>query len=82
MSNFTKVLNEYCMIEDMEDAERFAKKHLKCSSTRKDIFLMQCEDELKMDGHGGRWELPTDDEEKIKDYIDSMRRAPYIGMGI
>lgn len=84
MSTFTKVLRNYCMIEDMESAERFVKKELSCSKVRKDKFLAECNAilVLKPQGHTAECRPCGLDEEHIKDYIDSLRRAPYQGMGI
>lgn len=76
MSVLGKVLQEYCMIVDSNSADRFANKKLGCSKVRKDKFLSEVSEELE----DGVSRFTSYD--KAQDYIDSLRRSPYVKMGI
>ena len=75
MNIFQKVLKEYLMVTNMGEAKVWIDSQ-PCGPEKKKIFLNECDQTFNFDG--GRFT----DEERIKDYMDSLRRNPYVGLGI
>jgi len=74
MTNFSKVMLEYLGVTSIESAKVWVSKQM-CSTYRAEKFAS----EYILDMMGERkWRT----EDSVKDYVDSLRRAPYVGMGI
>ncbi len=74
-SVFRQVLNEYLMVYNMKDAKQWIDKQ-PCGPEKKKIFLNECDMAFNFDG--GHYV----DYNKVQDYMDSLRRNPYVGLGI
>lgn len=75
MNTFQKVLKDYLMVETVEQAKGWAKKQA-CSSHRKAQFVEEVKDAIENDN------TLYQSADRCMDYIDSLRRAPYVGLGI
>lgn len=78
MNIFRQVLKDYLMVVTMEDAEKWITRQ-PCSAFRRELFLRECAVAI---GESKDGTPLLDDYHRIQDRIDSLRRAPYVGMGI
>jgi len=79
VETFKKVLKEYCMVTNTRQASTFANS-LGCSDTRKEAFVRQCKAVLEFNSQPNGLEGYSYDQ--YQDYVDSLRREHYVGIGL
>ena len=79
MEAFKKMLKDYLMVENMNEARRFSST-LGCSDHRKAIFLRQCKAVLEFNSKP--LGIETYDYDGCQDYVDGLRRTLHQGIGL
>ena len=79
---FKLVLKEYCLVENMREANKFVHENFNCSLVRQERFLRECMVVLNKEGPEDTCHPCQMTYDRLQDYIDSLRRAPGVGIGL
>ena len=79
MEIFKKMLKEYLLVENMQQARMFS-AGLGCSDHRKEVFLRQCKAVLDFNAEPNG--IANYDYDQCQDYVDGLRRTLHQGIGL